>query len=296
MKDKRFLSVIYAVAAAVFYAIGTPFSKLLLAYVPSTFMASFLYFGAGLGIGCIYIFRFKKEPRTDRLEKKDLPYTVGMIVLDIAAPIFLMLGIKLGTASEAALLGNFEIAATAVIALLLFKEKVSAKLWITIGLITVSGILLSLDGTSGFSISAGSLFVLLATVCWGLENNCTRSISDKSTYQIVILKGFGSGFGSFCIACAIGEKLPAPRYVLAAMVLGFVAYGLSVFTYVRAQRHIGAAKTGAFYAIAPFVGSILALVILDEPLTNRFGIAFLIMMVGTAFAVADTIGQANRQN
>ena len=233
MKDKKLGAVIYAVLAAVFYAINTPISKLLLDHVPSVFMASFLYFGAGIGVGIMYLFN-RNRVNEDKLEKKDLPYTLGMIILDIAAPIFLMIGIRLGNASDASLLGNFEIVATAMIALLLFKEKVSRKLWMAIALITVSSIILSVDGKSEFSFSYGSIFVLLATLCWGMENNCTRSISDKSTYEIVTLKGLGSGIGSYVVAHVMGEKLPEAKYIFFVCVLGFVVYGLSIFIYIIA--------------------------------------------------------------
>lgn len=122
-------AVILALLAAIFYAINTPFSKILLSNVAPTFMAAFLYLGAGVGVGIMYLFHVKHEEKTERLTKKDLPYTIGMIVLDIAAPIFLMIGINLGTASNASLLGNFEIVATTLIALLVFKENVSGRLW-----------------------------------------------------------------------------------------------------------------------------------------------------------------------
>jgi len=289
MKNRKAKAILLAVLAAVFYAINTPLSKLLLEYVPSTFMAAFLYSGAGLGIGCMYIFHWKSENRSERLERKDLPYTVGMIVLDIAAPIFLMLGIQYGNASNASLLGNFEIVATSVIDLLFFKEKVTKKLWIAIGFITASSILLSFDGTDGFRFSYGSLFVLLATLCWGLENNCTRSISGKSTYEIVTLKGLCSGAGAFAIACVIGERLPDVRYILLAMLLGFVAYGLSIFTYIKAQRDLGAAKTSAYYAIAPFVGAALAFVLLGDALTWKYMVALSVMITGTVLVVSDTL-------
>jgi len=197
-KKTNTYSVILALIAAVFYAINTPFSKVLLNNVAPTIMAAFLYLGAGFGVGIMYFFHIKKEDKSERLTKKDLPYTFGMIVLDIAAPIFLMIGLKLGTASNASLLGNFEIVATTLIALLIFKEKVSGKLWGAIGLITVSSIVLSFEGSGSFQLSMGSLFVLLATCCWGLENNCTRRISDKSTYEIVLLKGLFSGGGGIC--------------------------------------------------------------------------------------------------
>ena len=212
-KHRMTYAVMLALFAAVFYAINTPFSKLLLNNVAPTFMASFLYLGAGVGVGIMYLFHIRKEEKSERLVKSDLPYTMGMIVLDIAAPIFLMLGISIGSASNASLLGNFEIVATTLIALLIFKEKVTGKLWIAIGFITASSIILSFEGADSFQFSIGSVFVVLATCCWGLENNCTRKISGKSTYEIVFLKGVFSGAGSFIIALIIGERPPQIQYI-----------------------------------------------------------------------------------
>lgn len=290
MKE-RLTPIIYAILAALFYAINTPLSKLLLVSVPSTFMAAFLYLGAGAGVGIMYVFHWRKEEKTERLGRKDLPYTVGMIVLDILAPIFLMLGIKYGTAANASLLGNFEIVATTLIALVIFREAVSKRLWAAIALITIASIILSFEGTGNFRFSIGSLFVLLATACWGLENNCTRSISEKSTYEIVVLKGIFSGGGAFVIAFLAGEKLPAFEYIAFAMLLGFVAYGLSIFLYIRAQRSLGAAKTSAYYAVAPFVGAFLSFALLGERLTWVYFAALLIMIAGTVFVIMDTIGR-----
>lgn len=285
------MAAIYALLAAVFYALNTPFSKILLRDVPATYMAAFLYMGAGLGVGIMYIFHIRKEDRTERLTRKDLPYTIGMIVLDIMAPIFLMIGISIGSASNASLLGNFEIVATTGIALLLFQEAVSKNLWIAIAFITFSSSILSLEGSGSFQFSYGSLLVILATLCWGLENNCTRKISDKSTYEIVVLKGVFSGGGSFLIANVIGEKLPDVKYIFFAMALGFVAYGLSIFLYIRAQRDLGASKTSAYYAVAPFVGAFLAFVVNGERLTRIYFVALVLMMIGTVFVVRDTMAK-----
>lgn len=288
-KNKSVVAVIYALLAAMFYALNTPFSKILLDDVPATFMAAFLYMGAGLGIGIMYLFHIRKEDKTGRLTKKDLPYTIGMIVLDILAPIFLMIGISIGSASNASLLGNFEIVATTVIAILIFKEAVSGKLWIAITFITLSSIILSFEGSGSFQFSYGSLFVILATSCWGLENNCTRKISDKSTYEIVVLKGVFSGGGSFLIAMIIGEQLPEAKYILSAMALGFVAYGLSIFLYIRAQRDLGASKTSAYYAVAPFIGAFLAFFFNGERFTWVYFVALVFMLIGSAFVVYDTL-------
>ena len=283
------LAVIFALLAAVFYAINTPFSKLLLNNIEPTFMASFLYLGAGIGVGIMYLFHIRKEDKSERLTKSDLPYTVGMIVLDIAAPIFLMLGISVGSASNASLLGNFEIVATTLIALLIFKENVTSKLWFAIGFITISSIVLSFKGVDSFQLSLGSVFVILATCCWGLENNCTRKISEKSTFEIVVLKGLFSGAGSFAVAIIMGEKIPPLQYIVYAMILGFVAYGLSIFMYIRAQRDLGAAKTSAYYAVAPFLGTFLAFIINGEKLTAIFFIGLFFMLIGSVFVVYDTM-------
>lgn len=286
-------AVCYALAAAVFYALNVPCSKLLLERIAPTYMAAFLYLGAGIGVGIMYLFHYKHESPAERLEKKDVSYTLAMVLLDIIAPILLMLGVQLGTSANASLLGNFEITATTLIALLIFKEKASPKLWTAIGFITISSIILSFSGTDSFKFSVGSLFVLGATACWGLENNCTRSISNKSTYQIVVIKGFGSGTGSLIVAVILGEKLPNIKHIMPAVILGFIAYGLSIFTYIRAQKILGAAKTSAYYALAPFIGAFLSFILLHETLTAVYVIALIVMIIGTLFVVSDTIVQSD---
>lgn len=263
-KNENIKAICLALAAALFYAINVPFSKMLLNNISPTFTASFLYLGAGTGVGLMYLFHYKNESPKERLSGSDMPYVAGMVILDIAAPILLMSGISLGTSSNASLLGNFEIVATTLIALLIFKERVSPKLWTAIILITAAGIILSFDGDDSARLSAGSLFVIGATVCWGFENNCTRKISNKSTHQIVTIKGFFSGAGAFLVAPAVGEKPPEAVYAALTMTLGFIAYGLSIFTYIRAQKTLGAAKTGAYYAVAPFIGIFLSFMILGE--------------------------------
>ena len=283
-------SIILALAAAAFYAINVPFSKILLKHVEAKTMAALLYLGAGIGVGIMSI--FAKSDTDERLGRKDLLYVIGMVVLDIAAPIFLMLGISYGSSSNASLLGNFEIVATTLIALLIFKENVSKKLWKAILLITISSMILSFEGLDSFQFSYGSIFVILATTCWGLENNCTRSISDKSTYQIVMIKGIFSGLGALIIATLTKESMPELQYIALALLLGFVAYGLSIFMYVRAQNVLGAAKTSAYYAIAPFIGSFLSFVFLKEKLTYLYLAALVVMITGTLFIVSDTLEQS----
>lgn len=289
MEQNKLKAIMFAFLAAVFYAINVPISKVLLQHVGPTTMAALLYLGAGIGIGMMSLFNRKDREKAESLTKAELPYIVGMIVLDIAAPIFLMLGISYGSSANASLLGNFEIVATTVIALILFKEAVTKRLWLAIGLITLSSILLSFEGTDSFHFSYGSLLVIMATVCWGLENNCTRELSSKSTYQIVMLKGLCSGLGALVIALVKKESFPGIGYIAIALALGFVAYGLSIFVYVRAQNVLGAAKTSAYYAVNPLIGSLLAFVFLSESLSWMYVIALIVMVIGSALVVVDTL-------
>lgn len=274
--------VFLAILAAALYAINSPFSKILLDYMPSTLMAGFLYIGAGVGMFIIAAIRKMRHIKVNeaRLTKAELPFTIAMILLDIAAPIFLLLGLKSTSSANASLLNNFEIVATAIIALMIFKEKISSRLWAGIGFVTLSCLLLSVEDFSSFQFSYGSLFIILACVCWGFENNCTRKISSKDPLQIVLLKGIFSGLGSIIIGLCIGERITVLWSVFAVLLVGFVAYGLSIFFYVYAQRLLGAARTSAYYAVAPFIGTILSLMIFREIPRYTYFIALGLMIVG----------------
>ncbi|HJB48331.1 MAG TPA: DMT family transporter [Candidatus Olsenella excrementigallinarum] len=285
MSERR-ASIVWALLAAALYAISSPVSKALLDDVSPTMMAALLYLGAGLGMLLLGLVRRRAGlgESERRLTRSDLPYTVGMIALDIAAPICLMAGLASTTSANASLLNNFEIVATSLIALLVFGEAISRRLWLAIGLITLSSLILSFEDASSLSFSSGSLLVLAACVCWGFENNCTRMMSQSDPLEIVVLKGFGSGLGSLAIAFAAGESIPAPPYVLGALLLGFLAYGLSIFFYVYAQRQLGAAKTSAYYAIAPFIGAGLSLVLFRTWPEPAFWVALAIMAAGAYLA------------
>jgi len=222
-----------------------------------------------------------------KITRSEWPYTIAMILLDIAAPIFLLLGLQSTTAAGASLLNNFEIVATAIIALAIFKEKLSARLWCGICFVTLSCALLSLKDMASLQFSFGSLFILLACVCWGFENNCTRKISSKDPLQIVLLKGIFSGLGSVVIGLCIGERITVLWSVFAILGIGFVAYGLSIFFYVYAQRLLGAARTSAYYAIAPFIGTFLSLAIFRELPQNTYFIALGLMIIGTWLCAKD---------
>ena len=278
-----------AILAAALYALNSPLSKLLLEYVPPTLMAGFLYIGAGLGMGIVALVRRSRRTAAaeEKLTRAELPYTIAMILLDISAPICLMIGLNYESAANASLLNNFEIVATALIALMIFKERISARLWSGIVFVTASCALLSLEDATTLRFSFGSLFILLACLCWGIENNCTRKLSSKDPLQIVLLKGIFSGLGSVIIGLCVGERVYSLLAVAAVLCVGFVAYGLSIFFYVYAQRTLGAARTSAYYAVAPFIGTLLSLIIFRDMPPYTYFIALGLMLIGAWLCASD---------
>jgi len=289
--NKNMTAAALAILAAALYAINVPLSKLLLGHIGSAMMAAFLYLGAGLGL-IIYTTVLKLFGQTaikEPLTKKELPYTAAMVVLDIAAPILLMMGIERASSANVSLLNNFEIVATTLIAMLIFKERISKLLFFAIGLVTLASVILGFEGAGSFHFNIGSLFVLGACICWGFENNCTKMISTKSSVEIVIIKGCFSGLGSLIVAFLSGEHFPAAHFIVCALFLGFVAYGLSINFYIMAQKDIGAAKTSSFYSVAPFLGVAFSMALLGERPGMRFYTALTLMAVATLIMIKDTV-------
>lgn len=287
MKTKK-MAIVLAILAAALYAVNVPISKILLKHVDETMMAALLYLGAGIGIA-IFQQVIKKGSIEEPLTRKELPYTIGMVVLDIIAPILLMFGISKTNAANVSLLNNFEIVATSLIALVVFKEVISKQLWLSIGLVTAASIILSFEGNGALVFNEGSLYVLGACICWGFENNCTKMISHKSSEEIVIIKGCFSGLGSLLVALFLQESIPEVQWIAAVLLLGFVAYGLSINFYIRAQKYLGAAKTSAYYSIAPFLGVAFSMLLVGERPSIQFYIGLVIMIISTIIMVKDTL-------
>ncbi len=301
MRSSARTGILLALLAAALYALNAPASKLLLDYVPSTLMAGLLYVGAGIGMAVVAGARWltgrraispQREilPSAEPFRHSDIPYVLAMIGLDVAAPILLLLGLSSTSAAGAALLNNFEIVATALIALIFFREKISPRLWAGIGCVTVACACLSVEGGASLTDirpSAGALLILGASVCWGVENNCTRRLSGKDPLKIVLLKGIFSGSASVVIGWCLGERVRSAAAILAVLLVGFVAYGLSIFFYVYAQRMLGAARTGAYYAVAPFIGTSLSLVIFREVPPVTYFVALAAMAVGVWLSSGD---------
>ena len=253
-------------------------------------MAGFLYLGAGVGMSFVALGRkaIRVNGKEGRLTRRELPFAVAMILLDIVAPILLLMGLETATAENASLLNNFEIVATALIARVAFRERISPRLWLGILFVTLSCLFLSFEDLNGLRFSFGSLYILLACLCWGLENNCTRKISSKDPMAIVLLKGVFSGAGSLVIGFSIGEQINTLWAVFATMAVGLFAYGLSIFCYVYPQRLLGAARTSAYNAIAPFIGTLLSLAIFREIPEYNYYVGLFLMAVGAWLSSQDS--------
>lgn len=288
-------AILYAVLAAFLYSFSSPLSKILLRELSPYFMAALLYLGAGSGMFLLHLFKkkdseFKSEAGLGRGE---LFYLILMIVLDIAAPVFFMTGLKETTASTASLLNNFEIIATTLIAYLLFHESVGKRMWYACIFMFISSVILTVDFKTDIILSRGALFLVLGCICWGFENNCTRKLSLKDPIQIVIVKGFGSGMGALFMALLMGHIQIPFLHILYGLLIGFVSYGLSIYFYIKAQRILGAARTSTYYATAPFMGVLISVILLRESIPMQFYPALLCMLTGTYLSVTEQHGHTH---
>ncbi len=230
------------------------------------------YLGARKALG--------KNSSSRPIERGDTPYVAGMVVLDVAAPLLLMAGLATTAPESVSLLNNFEIVATALFARALFGEAISPKLWTGIAAMTASCAILTVDQGASLALSPGSLLVLGACLCWGMENNCTVSIADCNPALVVAVKGVGSGTGALAVALLSGSSLPPVTPALLAMLLGFASYGLSILAYVWAQRGLGAARTSAYYAVGPFIGVAAAWALFGDAPGAGFLAALALMALG----------------
>ena len=278
--------ILYGFSAAVCIGICVPLSKLLLTDMPPIFMAALLSLGAGVGMTAINLLRKKRVvEKESRITNNELPYMILMMVLDITAPILMMFGLSVTQPATASLLNNFEIVATAVIALLFFKEAISKCTWLAVFLITFSSVILSVDDFSDMRFSPGAFLIIGSCVCWGLENNVTRVLSPKDPVKIVMIKSIASGFGSLVIAILVGGVSLNIQYIAFALLLGFIVFGLSAALCILTQRYLGASRTSAFLALAPFIGAGFSFIIFREKPAFMFFIALIIMVFGAYLTV-----------
>ncbi len=277
-----------ALGSAALFGAVSPFSKLLLDAVTPFMLAGLLYFGAGVGLTVFWLYRRSADKQSEAsLQRADLPWLAGAIAMGgVVAPVLLMAGLSLTTASSAALLLNVEGLATMAIAWLVFRENVDRQLLFGAGAILAGAIVLSWEG-QGIALDPGALLVIGACLAWGVDNNLTRKISAADPVTIAMLKGLVAGTVNIVLALISGATLPHAATFGAAALVGFLGVGVSLVMFIFALRHLGTARTGAYYSLAPFIGAFLAIALLGEPLTARLLIAGVLMGIGLWLHLAE---------
>jgi excisionase family DNA binding protein len=282
---------IYALAAAGLFGVSAPFAKLLLSEIRPVQLAGLLYLESGTGLLIVKFLtnRFSKKEKEARLHGKDYYWLFYAIITGgVLAPILLMYGLAAIQASTASLLLNFEAVGTVLIAILLFKEHVSHRVLFAALMITIAGILLTMESDGRWGFSWGAITVIGACLLWGLDNNFTRNISAKNPLDIAIIKSFAAGSFSFLLSLALGNQLPSALTIIQAMVLGIISYGASLVLFIRALRETGSARTGALFGTAPFIGALVSFLIFGYISSALFWISFPIMVLGAILMLKES--------
>lgn len=276
-------SILYALVSAALFGLSTPAAKVLVDSIDPIVLAGLLYCGAGIGIGVlrrILPVVVSRAPEA-ALSRAELPWLTGAIALGgILGPVLLMIGLTHTDAATASLLLTLEGAATALLAWFIFQEGFDRRIAIGMTCLVAGAMVLSWSGAPTISGLIGPLAVVGACLCWGLDNNLTRKVSLVDPLQIVELKGLIAGPFNLVLGLALGAKLPGFSATLVTGLVGFVGYGLSLALFVFALRYLGAARTGAYFSTAPFIGSAAAVIVLGEPLTLQLAIAGALMAAG----------------
>ncbi len=282
--DSKQQGIIFALLAAGLFGLSTPFAKSVSLHVEPVMLAGLLYLGSGIGLGAYSLLSLARKQSASReasLKRMDAPWLAGAILTGgVVGPLLLMSGLAQTPASSASLLLNLEGVFTALLAWFVFKENFDARIAWGMTLIAAGGICLSWMGRPIVGVAWGSLAIVGACLSWAVDNNLTRKVSAGDPVQIAMLKGLVAGGVNTVLGLALGAKLPTASVVLTVGAIGFFGYGLSLTLFVRALRHIGTARTGAYFSIAPFVGAAVTVAVFGDSLSVGFFIAAVLMAVG----------------
>jgi len=274
-----------ALTAAFLFGAATPLAKLILASVSPWLLAGLFYLGSGIGLALYR--KISKAPKVNLPAGERLWLAGAIISGGIVAPVLLMTGLTAMPASDTSLLLNAEGVFTALLAWFVFKENFDRRIAVGMLAIVLGAVILSWPGTIELSALWPSMAILGACLAWAVDNNLTRKVSLNDASWIASVKGLFSGCTNLALALLLGASIPSTATVAAAMSLGFLAYGVSLALFVVALRHLGTARTGAYFSIAPFFGALLALM-LGEPLTLPLIVAGVLMALGIWLHLSET--------
>ena len=273
----------WALLAAALFGASTPAAKWLLEGVSPWLLAGLLYLGSGLGLGAVLLARrvLRISAEEAPIRAGDLPWLAGAVVFGGGVgPVVLMLGLAQTPASTVALLLNLEGLATMAIAWVVFRENVDRRLLLGAFAILIGAMLLAWNGAAVGALPLGSVLVAGACVAWGIDNNLTRRISGADPMQIAAIKGLVAGAANVAIGLALGGHLPAWSAAAESGVVGLFGYGVSLICFIVALRHLGTARTGAYFSTAPFVGAVIGLALFGDHITLWLGLAAGLMALG----------------
>lgn len=280
---KKNRGVQMAFAAAILFGASTPFGKLLLARTTPQLLAGLLYLGSGIGLGALWVWkrRFTRDARETPLARRDFPWLLGAIAFGGGlGPVLLMIGLIRTPASAASLLLNLEGVFTALLAWLVFRENFDRRIALGIIAVVAGGVALSWEGKVAWGAGLGPLAIAGACICWAIDNNLTQKVSAGDPVQITMIKGLVAGGVNTVVALLLGATLPPAARLTAALIVGFLSYGVSLVFFVLALRDLGTARTGAYFSTAPFVGALLSLAIFRERPTAPLILAAALMVPG----------------
>jgi len=269
-----------ALGAAALFGASTPFAKILLGEVSPLVLAAILYLGSGLGLAGWIALRPRQVAAT-RFARGDWPWITSAILAGgVAGPVLLMHGLARIDAASASLLLNLEAVLTALIAWTVFRENVDRRIFAGMVAIVAGGALLSAGAAPRMEGVLGIMLVSGACLAWAIDNNLTRRVSGGDAATLAALKGLCAGGVNLALAVSIGQQWPAAASWLSAGLLGFLGYGVSLALFIVALRHLGTARTGAYFSVAPFFGAAIALTLLGERPGTEFWIAGALMALG----------------
>ncbi|MEK8089527.1 DMT family transporter [Thermithiobacillus plumbiphilus] len=267
-----------ALGAAILFGISTPFAKWLLTGIDPWLLAGLLYLGSGLGL---FLYRLVRQAPAAKLPPGEWPWLAGAILAGgVFAPVLLMFGLTGMPASGASLLLNAEGVFTALLAWFAFRENFDRRIALGMLAIVAGAVVLSWPGEAHFAGIMPTLAVLGACLAWGIDNNLTRKVSLTDATWIAAIKGLSAGSVNLTLAFLLGAHWPALPQISSALLVGWLSYGISLSLFVLGLRHLGTARTGAYFSVAPFVGAALAIPLLGETLSERLLIAGLLMALG----------------
>lgn len=281
----------YALMAALLFGASTPFAKELLGHTNSILLAGLLYLGSGIGLSTLIGLRtlfHRRAPERLHLSISDWFWIIaGVVVGGVLAPMLLMAGLSRTNATAGSLLLNFEAAFTGTLAWLFFKENVTRPVVWGIGLITFAGLLLSYSDLGTLKFDWASPLIAGACLCWAIDNNLIRKVAQSDALKIAALRGLLAGSVNVTLASTLGTTWPATPFVLQSAALGFLSYGLGLAFFIVALRHLGAARAGANFAVAPFIGAAASVLFFGENLTRWILVSAVLMAFGLWLLIAE---------